>query len=250
MKSTFPPFFHFTEFSADQFSKSTALIVKYVFTTYIMIKRYSKHLCTLYILSWHFHHYFWQRTTNLWTVSTNLWTVSTWKLYFILWKLVRWSNILPRFMPQMPGVACKGEEAFQHSTRNLERSPVSEEGRKKGKALTQESQRQIEDPETLKKGGREGRELSWPPLICKDSLAISLLETRLVFNIIITTFTSGVGYIFCADVPIRPDTKIGYFWSCDLGSQWGAKNGGFFGERPRGRGENNYFTKGQRPKVK
>ena len=55
MKSTFPPFFHFTEFSADQFSKSTALIVKYVFTTYIMIKRYSKHLCTMYILSWHFH---------------------------------------------------------------------------------------------------------------------------------------------------------------------------------------------------
>ena len=76
-----------------------------------------------------FSHYFWQRTTNLWTVSTNLWTVSTWKLYFILWKLVRWSNISPRFMPQMPGVACKGEEASQHSTRNLERSPVSEEGR-------------------------------------------------------------------------------------------------------------------------
>ena len=60
----------------------------------------------------------------------------------------------------------------------------------------------------------------------------------------------GASAIFCADVPIRPDTKIGYFWSCDLGSQWGAKNGGFFGERPRGRGENNYFTKGQRPKVK
>ena len=135
MKSTFPPFFHFTEFSADQFSKSTALIVKYVFTTYIMIKRHSKHLCTLYILSWHFHHYFWQRTTNLWTVSTNLWSVSTWKLYFILWKLVRWSNISPRFMLHMPGVACEGEEAFQHSTRNLERSPVSEEGRKKGQGL-------------------------------------------------------------------------------------------------------------------
>ena len=60
----------------------------------------------------------------------------------------------------------------------------------------------------------------------------------------------GASAIFCADVPIRPDTKIGNFWSCDLGSQWGAKNGGFFGERPRGRGENNYFTKGQRPKVK
>ena len=29
--------------------------------------------------------------------------------------------------------------------------------------------------------------------------------------------------IFCTDVPIRPDTKIGYFWSCDLGSQWGCK---------------------------
>ena len=38
----------------------------------------------------------------------------------------------------------------------------------------------------------------------------------------------GASAIFCADVPIRPDTKIGYFWSCDLGSQWGAKNGGFF----------------------
>ena len=63
-------------------------------------------------------------------------------------------------MPQMPGVACKGEEASQHSTRNLERSPVSEEGRKKGKALTQESQRQIEDPKTPKKEGREGGKLS------------------------------------------------------------------------------------------
>ena len=59
-----------------------------------------------------------------------------------------------------------------------------------------------------------------------------LLATRLVFNITITTFTSGVGYIFCADVPIRPDTKIGDFWSCDLGSQVGAKNGGFFGSDP------------------
>ena len=33
----------------------------------------------------------------------------------------------------------------------------------------------------------------------------------------------GASAIFCADVPIRPDTKIGYFWSCDLGSQWGCK---------------------------
>ena len=59
-----------------------------------------------------------------------------------------------------------------------------------------------------------------------------LLATRLVNNITITAFTSGVGYIFCADVPIRPDTKIGDFWSCDLGSQVGAKNGGFFGSDP------------------
>ena len=28
------------------------------------------------------------------------------------------------------------------------------------------------------------------------------------------------------------------------------KNGGLFGERPTGRGENNYFTIGQRPQVK
>ena len=65
MKSTFPPFFHFKEFSADQFSKSTALIVKYVFTTYIMIKRYSKHLCTMYIPSLHFHHYFLAKNNQL-----------------------------------------------------------------------------------------------------------------------------------------------------------------------------------------
>ena len=42
----------------------------------------------------------------------------------------------------------------------------------------------------------------------------------------------GASAIFCADVPIRPDTKIGDFWSCDLGSQVGAKNGGFFGSDP------------------
>ena len=29
-----------------------------------------------------------------------------------------------------------------------------------------------------------------------------------------------------------------------------SKNGGLFGERPTGRGENNYFTVGQRPQVK
>ena len=33
----------------------------------------------------------------------------------------------------------------------------------------------------------------------------------------------GASAIFCADVPIRLDTKIGYFWSCDLGSQWGVQ---------------------------
>ena len=59
----------------------------------------------------------------------------------------------------------------------------------------------------------------------------------------------GASAIFCADVPIRPDTKIGDFWSCDLGSQVDAKNR-IFWERPRGRGENNYFTVGQRPQVK
>ena len=42
----------------------------------------------------------------------------------------------------------------------------------------------------------------------------------------------GASAIFCADVPIRPDTKIGDFWSCDLGSQVDAKNGGFFGSDP------------------
>ena len=53
-----------------------------------------------------------------------------------------------------------------------------------------------------------------------------------------------------ADVPIRPNTKTGDFLSCNLGSQVDAKNGGLFGERPTGRGENNYFTVGQRPQVK
>ena len=42
----------------------------------------------------------------------------------------------------------------------------------------------------------------------------------------------GASAIFCADVPIRPDTKIGDFWSCDLGSQVDAKNRGFFGSDP------------------
>ena len=167
MKSTFLPFFHFKEFSADQFSKSTALSVKYVFTTYMMIKRYSKHFCTMYIPSLHFRHYLWQRANNLWTVSTNLLTVSTWKLHFILWKLVRWSNISPRIMPQMPGDACKKKKPFNFNKKPWEEHSLQIE-EEKGKALTQESQRQIEDPKTPKKEGREGGKLSRPPLICKE----------------------------------------------------------------------------------
>ena len=43
----------------------------------------------------------------------------------------------------------------------------------------------------------------------------------------------GASAIFCADVPIRPDTKIGDFWSCDLGSQVDAKIEDFLGSTQR-----------------
>ena len=107
MKSSFLPFFHLTEFSADQFSKSTALIAKYVYTTYIVIKRYS-HLCTIkartFIITFGKEQptYSFNQLMN----SFNL------KLHIIQWKLVRWSNISPRSTPHMPGVAWKGKKPF------------------------------------------------------------------------------------------------------------------------------------------
>ena len=43
----------------------------------------------------------------------------------------------------------------------------------------------------------------------------------------------GASAIFCADVPIRPDTKIGDFWSCDLGRKWVQKMEDFLGATQR-----------------